>query len=51
MGFATFGSAIASAMISNAVDLSGDFSPVVGVLTGIAAFGMLIGIFARFVRP
>jgi len=49
VGFDTAAGAIASGMISTAVDLLGDFQVLVGVVFGIAALGMLFLVVRRFI--
>lgn len=49
MGFDTAVAGIATDMVTNAVGLLGDFAPVVGVVFGIAALGMMFAVVAKFI--
>lgn len=48
MGFASFAAALSNDVLSKAVLLLSDFSPLFGVLLGIAALSLLVGILGRF---
>lgn len=43
-------SGVASDGLAKGVEILGDFAPLLGVLVGIAAAGLLVGVFATFVR-
>lgn len=49
MGFASFGTSVAGSALSNAVDFAGDLAPLLGLLAGLGAAGVLVSIFSRFV--
>lgn len=50
MGFADAAQAIATGMISTAVDLLEDFQVLIGVIFGIAALGMLFIVVKQFIE-
>lgn len=43
-------SSVAGSALTNATSFVGDLAPILGLLFGIAAAGLLVGIFARFVN-
>lgn len=49
MGLAAFGASIANEGFNYAQGFLTDMAPLFGLMAGIAAAGLLVGIFARFV--
>lgn len=49
MGFDTFAAGLAADVWVKAAALASDFSSVIAILVAVAVFGLLLGIFARFV--